>query len=74
MLRRAESHVYAVTNVPQSQNYPNHIFLCEIMHSQFASNSPAFRLQANSMTFQNQNGCDLFYGFVLATGVAVELQ
>ena len=74
MLPKAESLVCDVINVPRSQNYPDHTFLREIMHSQFVPNPSGIRPGTNSITFQNQNISDLFCGFVLVTGVAVELQ
>ena len=43
------------------------------MHSQFASISPGIRLQANSVTFENLNFCDLFCRLIVA-GVPVKFQ
>ena len=44
------------------------------MHSEFAWNSPGNRLQANSVTFENLNVCDLFCRFMVVAGVPAKFQ
>ena len=44
------------------------------MHSQFASISSGIRLQANSVTFENLNVCDLFCRFMVFAGVPAKFQ